>query len=95
VDRSEGWTKAGSMNTMTLAKGAIRQGASHAILLSATVGDQCILLPGQREQRQRSSNKQKRPWPGRLPPKPIAPPRIRVLSDASKALLHQLLRDAA
>jgi Transposase DDE domain len=49
----------------------------------------------QREERQRSSAKQKRPWPGRLPPKPIAAPRIRVLSDASKALLHQLLSDAA
>lgn len=49
----------------------------------------------QREQRQRTSNKQKRPWPGRLPPKPVAPPRIRVLSDAAKALLHQWLRNAA
>jgi hypothetical protein len=49
----------------------------------------------QREQRERTSSKQKRPWPGRLPPKPVAAPRIRVLSDASKALLHQLLRDAA
>jgi Transposase DDE domain len=49
----------------------------------------------QREHRQRSSNKEKRVWPGRQPPKPIKAPKIRRLDEALKALLYQLLGEAA
>lgn len=48
----------------------------------------------QREQRGRSSNKQKRPWPSRQAPKPFKPPRIRPLGDAAKLLPHQCLKPA-
>jgi len=47
-----------------------------------------------REQRKRSSQKQKRVWPSRDLPKPVSPPRIRILCDSSKLILRQLL-DAA
>jgi hypothetical protein len=49
----------------------------------------------QREQRERSSNKQKRPWPSRQAAKPLNPPRIRPLDDAAKLLLQQCLASAA
>lgn len=45
----------------------------------------------QREQRERRSGKQKREWPGRQAPKSIKPPKIRLLADNLKALLHKLL----
>ena len=48
-----------------------------------------------REQRQRSSNKQKREWPSRQAAKPLNPPRIRQLSDAAKLLLRQHLANVA
>lgn len=48
----------------------------------------------QREQRQRSSAKQIRPWPSRQAAKPLLPPRIRPLDDAAKLLLHQCLENA-
>ena len=47
-----------------------------------------------REQRNRTSNKQKRIWSGREEQKTINPPKIRELSDASKSLLYQFLCDA-
>ena len=47
-----------------------------------------------REQRNRTSNKQKRIWSGREEQKTINPPKIRELSDASKFLLYQFLCDA-
>lgn len=37
----------------------------------------------EREQRERSSNKQKRPWPSRQAAKPLNPPRIRQLNDVN------------
>jgi hypothetical protein len=49
----------------------------------------------QREQRQRQSAKQKRAWPSRQAPKPLSPPRIRLLEDDAKLLLEQLLANAA
>jgi hypothetical protein len=49
----------------------------------------------QRDQRQRSTHKQKREWPGRQKPKPIKPPKIRLLDDDAKRLLHQLLAKVA
>lgn len=49
----------------------------------------------EREQRERTSNKQKRPWPSRQAPKPLQPPRIRPLDDAAKVLLQQCLRGAS
>ena len=48
----------------------------------------------QREQRERTSKKQKRIWSARQEQKPIKSPRIRVLSDTAKSLLCQLLLDA-
>jgi hypothetical protein len=49
----------------------------------------------QREQRERTSSKQKRPWPSRQAAKPLKPPRIRQLDDAAKLLLQQCLASAA
>jgi hypothetical protein len=49
----------------------------------------------QREQRERTTNKQKREWPGRQNPKPIRTPKIRFLSEARNFLLHELLAHAA
>jgi hypothetical protein len=49
----------------------------------------------QREQRERSSAKQTRPWPSRQAAKALAPPRIRLLDDAAKLLLQQCLPSAA
>ena len=49
----------------------------------------------QREQRIRTSNKEKRIWSAREAQKPIKPPRIRELSETSKSLLIHLLNDAA
>ena len=49
----------------------------------------------QREQRERTSKKQKRIWSARQEQKTIKPPRIRVMSEAGKSVLRQLLRDAA
>jgi hypothetical protein len=49
----------------------------------------------QREQRERTSKKQKRIWAGRKEQKSIKPPRIRKLSEAGKSLLIQLLSEAA
>jgi hypothetical protein len=48
-----------------------------------------------REQRTRTSNKQKREWPSRQAPKPLKPPRIRLLDDATNLLLLQCLDAAA
>jgi hypothetical protein len=48
-----------------------------------------------REQRRRQSAKQKRAWPSRQAPKPLNPPRIRLLDDDAKSLLEQLLAEAA
>jgi hypothetical protein len=48
-----------------------------------------------REERRRSSAKQTRPWPSRQAPKPLSPPRIRLLDDDAKLLLEQLLACAA
>jgi hypothetical protein len=44
-----------------------------------------------REQRARTSAKQKREWPSRQAPKPLKPPRIRLLDDDAKLLLAQCL----
>ena len=44
-----------------------------------------------REQRARTSAKQKREWPSRQAPKPLKPPRIRLLDDAAKLLLAHCL----
>jgi hypothetical protein len=49
----------------------------------------------QREQRQRTSARQKRAWPSRQAPKPLSPPRIRLLEGDAKLLLEQLLASAA
>lgn len=49
----------------------------------------------QREERKRTSKKQKREWPGRQAPKPISMPKIRLLSDDRKLLLRKLLANAA
>lgn len=49
----------------------------------------------EREQRNRTSKKQKREWPGRKDPKTIKPPRIRLLSEELKLLFQQCLEQAA
>ena len=49
----------------------------------------------QPEQRDRTSDKQKRIWSAREEQKTIKPPKIRELSKASKSLLNQLLCEAA
>ena len=48
----------------------------------------------QREQRERTSKKQKRIWSARQEQKAIKPPRIRMMSEASKSLMVQLLCEA-
>jgi hypothetical protein len=49
----------------------------------------------QREQRSRSSKKQKREWVGRKAPKALKPPRIRQMDEALKRLFEQCLAQAA
>jgi hypothetical protein len=48
----------------------------------------------ERELRDRSTNKQIRPWPARQAPKPLKPPRLRPLDDAAILLLQQCLDTA-
>jgi len=48
-----------------------------------------------RDLRRRRSPKVKRVWPGRVPHKPLKPPKILTLTKDEKVLLHQLLGQAA
>jgi hypothetical protein len=49
----------------------------------------------QREQRSRTSKKQKREWLGRKDPKVLKPPRIREMDEKLKRLFEQCLAQAA
>ena len=72
----------------------IRQEIEHVIRGRHKRGYQKRLATAQRERRERSSSKVKRPWPGRADHKPPKPPKIRELNDEQKVLFHKLLEAA-